>query len=224
MNLRERAYRQTPSWINALPENKRPKCFWFHRHRFVEAKKGEELGLRTAAYEPDVKENLRWISDASKRADLVMVSLHTDGSTDEYDSVPGTYVPLFARACIDAGADVFIGHGPHTLQGIEISKNRPIFYSLSNFFLQIAGVKKIPADIYEQYGLGSDATPSDYPRFTAKKYVVFSSKKERAWESVIARCIFKGRKITEIKLHPITLNSSKTTYEIGIPKLADENL
>ncbi|HXG23747.1 MAG TPA: CapA family protein, partial [Chthonomonadales bacterium] len=38
-----------------------------------------------------------------------------------------------ARAAIDAGADMVIGHHPHVVQDTEIYKGKPIFYSLGNF-------------------------------------------------------------------------------------------
>ena len=38
-----------------------------------------------------------------------------------------------AHYAIDIGADLFIGHHPHVLQGIEIYKNRHIIYSLGDF-------------------------------------------------------------------------------------------
>lgn len=38
-----------------------------------------------------------------------------------------------ARAMIDAGASVIVGHHPHVLQGCEIYKGRHIVYSLGNF-------------------------------------------------------------------------------------------
>ncbi len=38
-----------------------------------------------------------------------------------------------AHSVIDAGADAFIGHGPHVLRPIEIYKDRIIAYSLGNF-------------------------------------------------------------------------------------------
>lgn len=38
-----------------------------------------------------------------------------------------------AHALIDAGVDLIIGAHPHTVQGVEIYNNRPIFYSLGNF-------------------------------------------------------------------------------------------
>jgi len=34
---------------------------------------------------------------------------------------------------IDAGADLIIGHGPHTVRGIEYYKGKVIAYSLGNF-------------------------------------------------------------------------------------------
>lgn len=40
---------------------------------------------------------------------------------------------VFAHKLIDAGVDIIIGTHPHVVQGIEIYKNKPIFYSLGNF-------------------------------------------------------------------------------------------
>lgn len=39
----------------------------------------------------------------------------------------------WARAVIDAGADLVVGHGPHVLRGIEFYRGKPIVYSLGNF-------------------------------------------------------------------------------------------
>lgn len=39
----------------------------------------------------------------------------------------------FAHAAISAGADLYIGHHPHVLQGVEVYQNRNIVYSLGNF-------------------------------------------------------------------------------------------
>jgi poly-gamma-glutamate capsule biosynthesis protein CapA/YwtB (metallophosphatase superfamily) len=39
----------------------------------------------------------------------------------------------FARAVIDAGADLVIGHGPHVMRGLEFYQGRLIAYSLGNF-------------------------------------------------------------------------------------------
>jgi poly-gamma-glutamate synthesis protein (capsule biosynthesis protein) len=212
-----------PRYIHVLPEEKRPKGFWFLSKRFVEA--GEDvLGPHTVANDLDVRGNLKWIKDAAKRSDFAMASLHShvDAGGGENPEVPGEIVPPFARACIDAGAKIFIGHGPHVLQGIEIYKGHPIFYSLGNFILQTGGARKYPADIYEEFGLGFDATPSDspadYPGFTRLKTTLG----EATWEGVIARCTFKNGELSKVELYPVTLNGNKPAHEIGTPELADE--
>lgn len=38
-----------------------------------------------------------------------------------------------AKAAIEAGADIVIGHHPHILRGIELYKGKPIFHGLGNF-------------------------------------------------------------------------------------------
>lgn len=40
-----------------------------------------------------------------------------------------------AHAAIDAGVDIVIGHHPHIIQGIEIYRDKPIFFALGNFVL-----------------------------------------------------------------------------------------
>ena len=84
----------------------------------------------------------------SALADIVIVSLHCHESGANR-SVPADFIPIFAKAVIDAGADVFVGHGPHVLRGIEIYKGKPIFYSLSNFIFQNETVLRMPEDSYE---------------------------------------------------------------------------
>jgi len=76
-----------------------------------------------------------------KRADnLVIVSFHW--------GVEGLNVPTddqrtMARAVVDAGANLVLGHHPHVLQGIETYKGRHIVYSLGNF---VFGGHSNPAD------------------------------------------------------------------------------
>ncbi|WP_437326845.1 CapA family protein [Sorangium sp. So ce381] len=66
--------------------------------------------------------------------DAVVVSYH--GGT-EYLDTPLPQARALAGAAIDAGADAFLGHHPHVLQGIELRRGRPIFYSLGNFLMKV---------------------------------------------------------------------------------------
>jgi poly-gamma-glutamate synthesis protein (capsule biosynthesis protein) len=65
------------------------------------------------------------------RADVVVVALHKGlGHTP---ATVGMYERQVAKAAIDAGADIVIGHHAHILQGVEVYKNCPIFHGLGNF-------------------------------------------------------------------------------------------
>ncbi|CAH0019631.1 unnamed protein product [Clonostachys rhizophaga] len=55
------------------------------------------------------------IKEAKKQSDATIFSLHAHD-----------------HAAIDAGADVVLIHGPHTLRGIEVYNSRPIFYGLGS--------------------------------------------------------------------------------------------
>lgn len=67
---------------------------------------------------------------ARSESDLVVVSMHAG---NEYTRKPNRSQIAFAKAAIDAGADVVIGSHPHWIQRMEFYRGRPIFYSLGNF-------------------------------------------------------------------------------------------
>ncbi len=60
---------------------------------------------------------------------IIIFSLHAG---KEYDKKHNNLQKEMAHYLIDAGADVVAGHHPHVAQGMEIYKNRLIFYSLGN--------------------------------------------------------------------------------------------
>jgi len=70
------------------------------------------------------------IKDLADKTDLVIVNMHW-GS--EYQHRFNQAQQEIAHKLIDLGADVVVGHHPHVVQGIEIYKDKPIFYSLGNF-------------------------------------------------------------------------------------------
>lgn len=91
----------------------------------------------------DLKAVRRIITDLCNRADIVIVSFHGGAEGCAYDRLPyGKEMFLgedrgslreFARFCVDAGADIVFGHGPHVCRAIELYKNHLIAYSLGNF-------------------------------------------------------------------------------------------
>lgn len=70
------------------------------------------------------------VTQLAPTVDIVVVSMH--GGT-EYVPRANIRQQEFARAAIDAGADIVIGHHPHVVQNIEYYNGHYIIYSLGNF-------------------------------------------------------------------------------------------
>lgn len=76
------------------------------------------------------------IRTARNSADVIAVSVHwgvPPGWTAPFQGILAGYQRPVGRALIDAGADLVLGHHPHTLQGVEVYRGRFICYSLGNF-------------------------------------------------------------------------------------------
>ena len=79
----------------------------------------------------NLEEILEDIRLAKAKTDVLVVSLHAG---IEYEKMPTEPFQIeFAKAAIDAGADMVIGHHHHVVQPIEQYKQGWIFYSLGNF-------------------------------------------------------------------------------------------
>ena len=85
----------------------------------------------------------RIVDDLVSRCDLVIVSFHggAEGRTKSHlPNGPETFLGenrgslrQLAHFCIDHGADIVYGHGPHVVRAMEVYKDRFIAYSLGNF-------------------------------------------------------------------------------------------
>ena len=131
---------------------------------FLSIERGEKAGVRTFVNEEDQAALLTSIRDARKRADFVVASLHSHEGLNEnwYANVAPSFVEEFAHKCIDAGADVFVGHGAHYVRGVEIYKGKPIFYSLGSLLMEFeSGNSMISPEMYHTYGHPADSRPSD---------------------------------------------------------------
>lgn len=87
-------------------------------------------------------------------ADVVIVSFHGGGEGGAFRHVPNGIetqygenrgnLRRFAHLCIDCGADIVYGHGPHVVRGVEIYNGHFIAYSLGNFAtptgISVAGI------------------------------------------------------------------------------------
>ena len=184
---------------------------------------GDDAVIRLDVNEDDVREIAAVVNNASRIADFTIVTIHAHEHGGRRE-IPADFLPVFARAMIEAGADVFVGHGPHALRGIEIFQGKPIFYSLGDFMFQNETLLRLPEDNYAAYDLDADAHLADFNDARYKNDTTGFPAIPEIWESVIAVPTFHNRKLTELKLYPISLGFGAPRQIRGRPLFADENL
>lgn len=184
---------------------------------------GDAAKIRREPNEDDVAEILAVINNASRLADFTIVTIHAHQNGGRRE-IPDDFLPIFARATIEAGADVFFGHGPHVLQGIEVFQGKPIFYSLGNFIFQNETLLRLPSENYERYDLDETAHVADFNEARYENDTTGFPALQENWEAIIAVPTFENRELTEVALYPIDLGYRKSPTIRGRPILADEEL
>ncbi|MDP2312610.1 MAG: CapA family protein [Pseudomonadota bacterium] len=86
-------------------------------------------GIRYVSLDPAGLARARAAVTAERaNADLLVVSLHVRLRAEGTRARPHPAVRSFARALVEAGADVVWGHGAHVVQGVEWVHDRPVIY------------------------------------------------------------------------------------------------
>ncbi len=185
---------------------------------------GATPGIKTEPLKEDLDEIAAVVRNASGLADYVMVTIHSHEGQSRDRLLPSDFLVTFARAMVDAGADMFVGHGPHVLRGIEIYKSKPIFYSLGDFIFQNETLLRLPSENYESYDLGPNQHVNDFndARYNFDKSGFPAD--PPIWEAVVAAPKFHGDRLTELALHPITLGHGKARSVRGRPMFAEGEL
>ncbi len=88
------------------------------------------LGYSMVYHMLDSQNAIKQVQEMASSTDFVIVNIHWGV---EYEHQFNKIQQNLAHDFIDAGADIIIGHHPHVVQGMEIYKEKPIFYSLGNF-------------------------------------------------------------------------------------------
>jgi poly-gamma-glutamate synthesis protein (capsule biosynthesis protein) len=187
----------------------------------------EAFKLETSVNKEDLEGISKWIRGAKKQADWVVygVHCHESGTTGEFHggsrTSPPDFLVEFAHWTIDQGCDLFAGHGPHFLRGVEIYKGAPIFYSLGNFIFQNESIAWVPFEGYRRFDLGHEHTPGDF--FDAR-----SDAGKRGfpadpvfWRSVVGVCHYETNALKEVRLYPIDMGFGLRIAQRGRPLLAE---
>ncbi|MFC2038895.1 CapA family protein [Chloroflexota bacterium] len=197
---------------------------------FVES---DEPGITAVVNEEDAEGNLRSISDASRMADWVIVHHHNHEWDPEVGmNQPPKFTVKFAKACIEAGADIFIAQGSHaTMRGMELYKGKPIFYDPGDFITTIPQVTKYPSDYYLRPGHDAESHWTETPADVNEKHRAlfgktvnppggYAASKQPVRGSVVPICSFgEDKKLTGIKLYPFTYLREPKGHS-GVPVMA----
>ena len=183
---------------------------------------GDEPVIRMEANEDDVQEITAVVNNASRLADFTVVTIHAHEYTGRRELSP-EFLHVFARAMIEAGADVFVTHGPHVLRGIEIYQGKPIFYSMGNFMFQNETLLRLPSDNYERYDLDGNAHVADFNDARYENDTEGFPTLVENWESIIAVPTFRDGKLAELQLYPISLGYGAPRQVRGRPLFAEQD-
>ncbi len=90
-----------------------------------------------------IAESKALVAEAAKHAGVVIVTMHNgaEGRNAQHLTFRRELFlgenrgnpTAFARAMVNSGADLVVGHGPHVMRAMELYKGRLIAYSLGNF-------------------------------------------------------------------------------------------
>ncbi len=198
----------------------------FLNSKFV---RGEKAVISSRADPADLADNLRWIREARRQCDWLIVSLHSHeygfasvANAEKRSDMtePADFCVEFARAAIDAGADVVAGHGSHTPLATEIYKNKPIFYGLGNLVFHNDTVESLPSEAYERFDLTANDTPADFQDTRTANDTKGHPGDRAFWESMVAECRFEDGKLSKIVVHPCDLGYKLARSQRGRPVLA----
>src|SRR5438034_4839574 len=199
LRMLRRIREEQPAGSVRLPEKEAPDEIELFGVRY---KAADRRGFSYTMDPVDEREILKSIRAAKQLSDFVIVTIHAH-EPGNWSETPADFLPKLAYEAIDAGADEFIGHGPHQIRGIEVYRGKPIFYSLGNFIFQLDLLAPVANDLYEQYKMDS-AAATDAEFNAMWNQLVFGG--DVWYQSVVTTSRLEKGQLAEIQLRPVGLD------------------
>jgi len=154
--------------------------------------------IHTYPHRGDLEAMVADIKATAKSADVIAVSMHW--GLHFIPAQLADYQRDIARAAIDEGADVILGHHAHILKGIEVYKGKIIFYSLANFALDPPGAFEEGLYASDRHKTIQDLnkdwnTDDEYPMPPDTR------------KTLIAKCIIRNKRIERVSFLPVYINT-----------------
>lgn len=140
---------------------------------------------------------LNAIKAADENCDQLVVMTHWG---IERAAIPKEETRVLAKLLIDSGADLIVGTHPHVLQGVEVYKNKPIYYSVGNSIFTNKDEMTAGGAIFE-LKLNKDGYlgAKFYPTYIERNDFKLLNKKDKRYQGVIDD--FAKNNIFNVKVH-----------------------
>lgn len=178
---------------------------------------GKKAGRVTKCNEEDLTRVKNAIFEAQLQANYILISVHHHEMGPGSNELPPDFLEEFAHFCIDNGAHAVIGHGPHLLRPVEVYKNRPIFYSLGDFILQLYSVEVAPEDFYAKQGLTSDATVHELLKKRSNNFTRGLMEDPVMTEAIVPCWEMENGELTRLELLPVICRQKENKSVSGLP-------
>lgn len=170
--------------------------------------RGPHYGVRilTEPEEQDMKMILDDVAALRRRVDILIPVFHW--GVIWVPRVIADYQVKVAHACIDAGADMVLGHHAHVPKAIEVYKGKAIFYSLSNFCM----TKPFPSHHWKETPWAHGALrnhadqDADYPLLPYGR---------DAKRSLLAKAIFTRSGVKKVSFLPMMIDQRYRPEVLG---------
>jgi poly-gamma-glutamate synthesis protein (capsule biosynthesis protein) len=169
----------------------------------------------------DLEANILAVRNAKEYADYVMFTMHSHQNRYAYqaysqDHYPADFLVDLTHTLVDNGMDMYVGHGNHTIAGVEIYKGRPIFYNLGNF-----AVMRFGAEYSAPTGDGMTAIErgDQDGRGTFQQYINLVA--------LLAQTTYQDGVLKEVRLYPVDLGvdrSKRPWSKMSIPRTPSPEL
>jgi poly-gamma-glutamate capsule biosynthesis protein CapA/YwtB (metallophosphatase superfamily) len=176
---------------------------------------GDKPGFSYKMNPLDEREILQSIRSGKQNCDFLIVMIHAHQE-------PGAdFITQISHEAIDAGADEWVGTGPHRMLGIEIYKNRPILHSLGDLFFEI-NLAVQPSSQEERESYGPEIAAMDDASFAANFWDHMT--REPIYDSAIVVSRFDHNQLSELRIYPIDLGWERRRADRGSPRITPPEL
>ncbi|HAT29265.1 MAG TPA: hypothetical protein DCS89_19780 [Gammaproteobacteria bacterium] len=201
--------------------------------------KGEKAGYSYKADREQVEILMKEIRNAAAYSNFNVFTIHShQWMIDPHDPLggfhgetkePPDFLVELAHEAIDNGCDMFCVHGPFEFRAIEIYKGKPIFYSLGSFIRQPYQQDIVPWETYSAHKFIDRDYPSENPidtKIEDAKFLLERTGRHPAsyFRGASISCEYSDSKLKKIIIHPVDLGIDGPLSDLGIPKIASEEV